>query len=580
MQYPLAEKIGEPQLLVGRAKEFAFFNKWLSRIPRRAAKSVAILARRKSGKTSFVQRIFNQLWSENGQVIPFFFDFGENKIWYPDLAVKYYQTFASHYISFLERDPAFIQVPLTLDQIKAYGISKSITPLVTDVGLLQEYYGTGRGYALMWETAYSAPHRFADFYDRRALVILDEFQNITQFVYPDPEFQTKPIESMAGSFHYHSESKLAPMLVTGSYVGWLLNIISQYLEAGRLSAYQLNPYLAPDEGLEAVYRYAEVYREAITNETALQINELCMADPFFISCVIQSYYAEKDLTTQEGVIETVNFEIANRKSEMSRTWAEYIEQTVQRVNNRNAKQLLLYLSKNADRYWTPRELKQLLALDLSEAEIQQRLVTLTESDLLARGSADIDFRGLQDGTLNLILRSRFEKEIAGYEPDLKEEFSAQIAALQQENRRLRGRLSHLSGKVTEHLLAAELRSKKRIRLSTYFEDVAEDAPLNLVDVRERFFFQRRDGKNGELDLHALTTDARVLLVEVKQQQKKMGVAEVEEFLHKITAYTESFPDRVVIAAFLSLGGFTEEARQFCRAQQIAVAERLTFLDEE
>jgi hypothetical protein len=32
----------------------------------------ACLARRKSGKTVFVQRIFNQLWNKNGITIPFF----------------------------------------------------------------------------------------------------------------------------------------------------------------------------------------------------------------------------------------------------------------------------------------------------------------------------------------------------------------------------------------------------------------------------------------------------------------------------------------------------------------------------
>ena len=74
MQYPLEEKIGPPDLLVGRAKEFVRFNKWLKFIPRKLSKSWVILARRKSGKTSFVQRIFNQLWSQNGRVIPFYFD--------------------------------------------------------------------------------------------------------------------------------------------------------------------------------------------------------------------------------------------------------------------------------------------------------------------------------------------------------------------------------------------------------------------------------------------------------------------------------------------------------------------------
>ncbi|MCE7985280.1 MAG: hypothetical protein DYG89_29250 [Caldilinea sp. CFX5] len=60
MQYPLPEKIGVPELLVGREQEFVNFNQWVKGIPRRISKSRVILARHKSSKTAFVQRLFNQ----------------------------------------------------------------------------------------------------------------------------------------------------------------------------------------------------------------------------------------------------------------------------------------------------------------------------------------------------------------------------------------------------------------------------------------------------------------------------------------------------------------------------------------
>ncbi|MBT3387874.1 MAG: hypothetical protein HN417_08075, partial [Desulfobacula sp.] len=103
MQYPLEEKIGNPDLLVGREQEFANFDKWISNMPKKLSKSWAILGRRKSGKTAFVQRLFNKLWSENGQMIPFYISIPDKPIWYASLAVNYYEIFASHYISFMER---------------------------------------------------------------------------------------------------------------------------------------------------------------------------------------------------------------------------------------------------------------------------------------------------------------------------------------------------------------------------------------------------------------------------------------------------------------------------------------------
>jgi tetratricopeptide (TPR) repeat protein len=99
-------------------------------------------------------------------------------------------------------------------------------------------------------------------------VILDEFQYISKFIYRDEACESNPDTSLPGSFHTLSESKLAPMLVIGSYVSWLLNIMYEYLEAGRLTPIEFSPYLTREAGLEAVYRYAEVYNTPITNETA------------------------------------------------------------------------------------------------------------------------------------------------------------------------------------------------------------------------------------------------------------------------------------------------------------------------
>ncbi|WP_186441717.1 hypothetical protein, partial [Desulfamplus magnetovallimortis] len=232
MQYPLPERIGEPDLLVGRENEFALFHKWIDKIPKRLSKSKVILARRKSGKTAFIQRLFNQLWSENGKVIPVFFEIGESKKWYPDFAVDYYCLFASQYISFMERQGSLVRNTLSLNEIRQYGEANGKHLLVRDVEAITHHMDND-SYDLVWKTAYTAPERIAAEYDQRFLVIIDEFQNITEYVYRDKACKTAKDETMAGSFHGVSESKIAPMLVTGSYVGWLVGILDKYLEAGR-----------------------------------------------------------------------------------------------------------------------------------------------------------------------------------------------------------------------------------------------------------------------------------------------------------------------------------------------------------
>jgi len=574
MQYPLAETIGNPDLLVGREEEFALFDKWISLIPERLSKSRAILARRKSGKTAIVERIFNRLWSDNGKVIPFYINIPERKVWFPDFIVNYYRTFASQYISFLERDESLANNLLTLEQIRDLGLSKNLKQMAEDSDFLIKYYEKKTGFDMMWQTASSAPKRYAQLYDQRFLVIMDEFQNTGEYIYVDENRQYVD-KSIPGTWHDLSESKLAPILVTGSYVGWLINIIDTYLEAGRLKRTFLNPYLLPENGLQAVYRYSELYGEPVTNESAVQINRLCMSDPFFISCVIQSDYKNKDLTAELGVVNTVHHEITNRKSEMSMTWGEYIELSLKRINTVNSKHILLQLSKHPDREWTPKELKKELKLEIEEKEIHNLLRVMVKADLIREGSSDIDYHGLTDGTLNLILRTRFEKEIATYKPDLKKNFHEKINALKREKKSLQGMVNHLAGMMAEYQLTLEFRSRKRFSLSRYFTNVADDIELNITDVKMRVKFQRPDGKDMELDVLAQSDCGRMLAVEVKKTKTPTGLTPVKDYIEKLAFFAALYPEKQIVPAFFSAGNFTDEALEFCKKNNIATACEIT-----
>ncbi len=573
MQYPLPEIVGNPDLLVGREKEFGIFNKWISRIPERLSKSRAILARRKSGKTLFVQRIFNQLWSENGKVIPFYINIPERKVWFPNFAINFYCTFASHYISFLERDITLVRFPLTMEQIREYGVSKSLKNFIVDVDSMLHYKEKG-DFDLLWQAAASAPNRFAGVSDIQFLVIIDEFQNTGEYIYRDKKCLIGQDKSIPGTWHDLSESKYAPILVTGSYVGWLINIIDTYLEAGRLKRSYLNPYLPPEHGLQAVYKYSEHYREPITNESAVQINQLCMSDPFFISCVIQSEFEDKDLTTEQGVVNTVHYEITDRLSEMSMTWGEYIELSLKRINTVNSKHIMLHLSKNSDREWTPQDLRDALQLDISEQEIHDLLKNMAKADLIREGNSDLCYQGLTDGTLCLILQNRFEEEIRSYKPDLKKNFHNELEKLRKEKNSLQGLVNHLTGMMAEYQLAVEFRSKKRFSLSHYFTNVRDDTKLNITDVKMRVKFQRSDGKAMEIDILAESDCGRALAVEVKKTKDPIGLTLVENYLEKLDIYASQHPGKMILPAYFSVGGFTKEAQKFCEKKGIATAQEI------
>jgi len=576
MKYPLEESIGDPDLFVGRQEELANFQNWIDSIPRKRGKSRVILARRKSGKTVFMQRIFNNLWNENGMIVPFFISIPEVKIWFQNFAIHYYQIFASHCISFLERDEKPIMKPLSLEKIKSYGEKNNIDIFVDDVDAIKQYEKKGRCDDLIWDIAYRAPAIFAKQHNRRVLVMIDELQNITQYVYRNEECKNKPDKTMAGSFHEVVESKIAPMLVSGSYVGWLVEVIGKYLQAGRLKRIHMSPFLKEEDSLEAVFRYANYDHQSITNENAALISNLCKFDPFFISCVIQSEYPYKDFCNQKRIYETINYEITNKEAELSMTWGEYIEQTVERINDSHAKEILLHMSQNNDREFTPTQLKDELHFKISANEIQKRLQDLVKADLIKEGASDIRYKGLQDGTLNLVLRNRFQEEISSHAPNFVKEFSQEVEQLKKDKQRLQGQLSNIVGKTAELQLMCEFRSKKRFALSTYFENTSDDTILNIQDVKARFFIQRPDGKNLEIDVIAESDCGRVVLVEVKKISKSVGLKVITDFKEKIDIYKELYSEKIVLAGFFSLGGFTKDATEFCQANDIGIAEKINF----
>lgn len=405
-------------------------------------------------------------------------------------------------------------------------------------------------------------------------MIIDEFQYLNSHIYTDQKLNSLD-ESIPGTFHALVESKYAPMLVSGSYVSWMLQLMKEYLEAGRLEQFYISPYLKPDEGLQAVYRYAEHYNKPLTNETAEQINILCKSDPFFIYYTIKNC-PENALQTQSGVIDAVYSELTGKHSRMAKVWAEYINKTVDKINDLYAKKILLHLCKFNGKTWTPESLKNELGIELSKKEIHIRLEQLLEADLIEDGGSDIEYQGLTDGTLYLVLRHRFEKEIEQHKPDFKTDFQKQIDQIEKEKKSLRGRLNQLVGKFAEYQLATDMRTRKRFSLSVYFSDIKERKTLNIIDVKLHVKFQRDDGKEMEIDIMATSDCNRVVLIEVKKWKNKVGVQIIRDFIEKTNVYQRQ-TKKIIISAILAAGGFSAHAKKLCQEKKVGMADRMDFL---
>jgi len=561
---------------VGRTAQFAEYHNWFVGIPKMLSKSRVILARKKSGKTAFIQRLFNQLWSANGAVIPFYLEIADRKMWYPELAISYFRAFASQFIAFRERDANPVRSPLPLQAIAAYGRKHDLDLLdqfATELPVLL----TSGLYDSMWDLAIHTPHRMAAVHDIRFVVMIDEFQNLSHFVYRDQACKDALDETIPGSYHELSESKIAPMLVTGSAVGWLVEAIETYLEAGRLSKRRMSPYLTADEGLEAVYRYAEAYDEPVTNESALVLNRLCFSDPYFIACAVRSDCPNRDLTTPDGVASVVDYETGYEDAELAHEWMTWLAKALPRINEKHAKKILLYMTRIADQQVTPKMLKEKLGLELSEEEIHQKLEMLHGAELIREARSEYHYFALKDGTFYLLLKQRFKGQLAELDPEAELGIHEEVARLTLKRNSLQGSLNSLVGRFAEMQLEVDMRTRKRFKPSVYFDGVTDDREFEIARIYPRYVVQTPDGKAGEIDLRVDSTDGRTLIIEVKKHKNPITRPIVSVLAERAHTFAAENPDRVVMPALLATGGFNTDALQACENAKIATATTINYV---
>ncbi len=431
MIYALKERIGDPSLFCGRTEQMTLLMNWVNQIPREMSKSRALLGRRKCGKSAIMQRIFNILWNQQGKVIPFYFevqDYGQCLL---DFADVYYRTLISQYLSFQTRTPlAFGNQAWEMS--KLLEIAKKVNNLnvIENIQAFQDYLQAERADAA-FNWAIGTPSRLAGLENVFFLIMIDEIQYMTKYIYYDKDYKNQAY-NLPGAYHGLVESKVAPMLVSGSYVGWMVQMMREMFVGGRLTQTPISSKLTFDEGMEAIYRYAEFNQIEVTDESALVINKLTQSDPFYITCLFRSDWSGKDLSTVDGVIKTLDYEIKNRKGELFGTWSEYIYSTIKAVNDRHAKTILLFLSKERYKECTRVEIGDHIGNQLSEAELEEKLRTLEYGDLITQGINNFRYRGISDDILDLIFRELYQEEIEQVKPNVAKELAGKVAILEKD----------------------------------------------------------------------------------------------------------------------------------------------------
>ena len=541
IMYALPEQIGNTKLFVGRKKEFDYFlGDWYYYLENNMAQSQAIVARRKKGKTAFLQRLFNILWScPEKKIIPFYYSIKEMNTTLADFSKDFFSTFISHYIGYMERKPELISTPLNFERIKERIEGGELKEIYDSINRFEKAGNWG----LMWTTAARLPFEIAVTKGVKIVQILDEFQNINAFIYDQ---RGEKIDSMSGTYRDLAEKKEAPLIISGSEVHGLMKIILNL--TARFRERTLGN-LPEDEAKEAIRRYAQASRTTINESAEDKIWNLTQGDPLYIRALMMSEHnTKKDYTQEDNIIETYTQEIT--RGEIYDTWIEYIAKVFLEVNEKNAKRIMLYLFQAGEERTRAQMIKD-LKLDMTDFELQMKLNQLIKADLISQGETNFDYKISKDITYELVFRRIYQKEIDNFVPDIRDEIRKEM-----------GKTNYEKGKFREYLV------RERLKKPFNLKEIAENG-MDLI-IKPKSLLEREKVKVGfqEREIDLIVKGNVELWIDVKDTKGKYGKREAERWVEIKQTIGEETPK--TLFAVYSQNGYTVTALEQLKTNGVYV----------
>ena len=577
MDYALEERIGNPDLFTGRKEELAYFQAWINNIKEKKSQSTAMLARRKMGKTALMERLFNITFYKNDGVIPFYYEIKEIKMWIGDFCQDFFLTFIYQYIAFKTRKTQYLVPEGESDFEKAIAAAEKegldyLTGFIESAAHAVRHEKLG----ILWNIARETPRKIAARQKEFIVQLIDEFQFMNAMIYRDKELD-KLQDDLAGGYLSTAESKIAPLLVSGSWVGWLTNQLKMMLPAR--FKYKSLKNMPEDEAVEMVFNYSRFFDVPVTEESAYLIAQLSKGSPFYISSIIRSDYKDKDLTTVDGLTRTLEFETLDDHGVIKSTWMEYVKTAFSKVNDRNAKKIVLHLCKHKSRELTRKELMDDLNLDITDEKLEEKMDALVKADIINQGKTNFDYRCVQDNIFDKVFRGVYQKEIEHFDADqIKKEYSQSFEKLNRQYQSLQGKYNYQKGYFAEYLILDQLRLhawEKNELLKSITRYLPEDFNFCRYSRAWKYDFAPEYSRRFNIDIFARSAAANdySIIGEVKSREhKKFSKDEVIEFEKKFAEVKKLEKIDRAVGFIFSRSGFSKEAENYCREKGIACSE--------
>ncbi len=295
----------------------------------------------------------------------------------------------------------------------------------------------------LWLVVRDTPRNLATRRNEYIVQMIDEFQYLNSEICRDQAGQ-HVMHDFAAGYMSTAEYRNAPLLISGSYIGWLEELLHTMLP-NRFRQYELKE-MPENETIELVHNYARIYEVPITKEVAYSMVTLCEGNPFYVSAVFESDVHGRDLTDPEGLLETLEYETLHSHGHIRLVWMEYLGKVFNTVNQENAKNIVFHLSQNRDSEISRRELMKELSLDMSEGTLEKRLHALVKADIIEQGRSNMYYRGVQDNIFDKVFRGQYADDIRTFDPqEIRNEYKAMYEKAQHDLHVMTGKYSQIKG---------------------------------------------------------------------------------------------------------------------------------------
>jgi hypothetical protein len=435
---------------------------------------------------------------------------------------------------------------------------------------------------ILWNIAREAPQTIAFRQNEFIVQMIDEFQFMNAMIYRDKNLD-KLQDDLSGGYLSTAESKIAPLLVSGSWVGWLMDELNNMLPARFRNKYLEN--MPENEASEVLFKYSRFFDVPVTEETAFSLVRITEGNPFYISSVIRSNYPDKDLTSIEDLTGTLEFETLDDQGLIKTSWMEYMAKAFPKINDRNAKNIVLHLSKHRDRDWSRDELRGALNLEMTEQDLEKKLKALVKSDIINKGRSYYSYRGVNDNIFDKVFRGVYDEEIQKFDARvIRNEYNVELKKAKRQLKRLLGKLNYQKGYHAEFLILNRLlfhARKDNELLKSVTRYLPDDFDFCDYSWVWKYHGSPEYAKVFTVDIFArsVNSDDYSIIGEVKNREvKKFSKDEIKEFEAKFVEIKKRENLERVVGFIFSRSGFTKEAEAYCREQGIACSEDERWLE--